>query len=287
MFLAPALYGLHAILPGAAMVLMNALGVKLGFSFSAGFFDYVLNFNRATRPLMLIPIGLAYGALYYGVFRFVIVRFDLKTPGREADADPPAARVPASGEEALGFIAALGGPDNVRELAACTTRLRLIVAEPALVDESRLKALGAKGVVRPSLKGVQVVLGPAADRMAGEMRALLERTGALSPTLPPRPEERFAVPAPEGRGGRESSSPQGPDVMALLAALGGPDNVKTLEACASRLRLGVAGAAAIDPAAVRAAGARALAKPSATSVHVVIGPRAEAVAASLRALLAP
>ena len=84
MFLAPVLYAVHAVLTGVAMALMDLLDVRLGFGFSAGLFDYALNFTQATRPLLLIPIGLAYFALYYGLFRFFIVRLDLKTPGREA-----------------------------------------------------------------------------------------------------------------------------------------------------------------------------------------------------------
>src|ERR1700733_3657122 len=91
MFLAPGLYFLHAVLTGIAMVLMPALGAHLGFSFSAGLFDYVLNFPRATRPLLLLPVGAAYFALYYAVFHYAIVRFRLATPGREAsDADAAA-----------------------------------------------------------------------------------------------------------------------------------------------------------------------------------------------------
>ena len=83
MFLAPALYLLHALLTGAAMVTMNLLGVKLGFGFSAGLFDYVLNYGKATRPLLLLPVGAAYFVLYYGLFRvFIRGVFDLKTPGR-------------------------------------------------------------------------------------------------------------------------------------------------------------------------------------------------------------
>src|SRR5438270_1841200 len=85
-FLAPGLFALHAALTGAAFVVMNALGVKLGFGFSAGLFDYVLNFGKATRPLMLIPVGLAYFGIYYAAFRWAIARFDLKTPGRAAGA---------------------------------------------------------------------------------------------------------------------------------------------------------------------------------------------------------
>ncbi len=91
MFLAPVLYVLHAVLTGVSMVVMNLLGVKLGFGFSAGLFDYVLNFGKATRPLLLLPVGLVYFGLYYGLFRLFIRRFDLKTPGRENAPPAPAA----------------------------------------------------------------------------------------------------------------------------------------------------------------------------------------------------
>src|SRR5438132_141555 len=94
MFLAPALYALHAVLTGAAMVTMDLLQSRVGFSFSAGFFDYVLNFNRATHPLYLVPVGIAYFGLYYGIFRYCIVRFDLATPGREREDAPAIAALP-------------------------------------------------------------------------------------------------------------------------------------------------------------------------------------------------
>src|SRR3954471_12489888 len=84
MFLAPALYAVHAVLTGTAAVLMHWLGVRLGFGFSAGLFDYLLNFRLAEKPLWLLPIGAAYFALYFVLFRYAIVRFDLRTPGREA-----------------------------------------------------------------------------------------------------------------------------------------------------------------------------------------------------------
>ena len=96
MFLAPVLFAIHAVLTGIAMVLMHVLGVHLGFGFSAGLFDYVLNYSLATRPLLLIPIGLAYFALYYFLFRYCIVRFDLKTLGREAEGAAVAAVVAGS-----------------------------------------------------------------------------------------------------------------------------------------------------------------------------------------------
>src|SRR3546814_6103983 len=85
MCLAPRLYALHAVLTGLAMALMDVLGIKLGFGFSAGLLDYALNFSKATRPLLLVPVGIVYFLLYYGVFRFAILRFNLKTPGRSEE----------------------------------------------------------------------------------------------------------------------------------------------------------------------------------------------------------
>jgi PTS system N-acetylglucosamine-specific IIC component len=85
MFVAWPLFVIHALLTGTSLALVNALGIKDGFGFSAGLFDYLLNFNIATQPLLLIPIGLGYAAVYYFLFRFVIRRWNLKTPGREDD----------------------------------------------------------------------------------------------------------------------------------------------------------------------------------------------------------
>lgn len=96
MFVAWPLYVIHALLTGTSMALMNGLGVKDGFGFSAGLFDYVLNFNIATKPLLIIPIGLAYAAVYYFLFRAVIRRWNLKTPGREDDGEASLAEADTS-----------------------------------------------------------------------------------------------------------------------------------------------------------------------------------------------
>lgn len=176
MFLAPVLYGIHAVLTGLAMALMHVLGVKLGFGFSAGLFDYVLNFGIATKPLLMLPVGVAYFAVYYLVFVFFIKKFDLKTPGREDAAVAPAAAsvAPAAGGRARGFIDALGGAANLKSVDACTTRLRLQVADNARVDEVALKALGSRGLIKPAAGSVQVVLGPEAEIVADEIRAALD-----------------------------------------------------------------------------------------------------------------
>ena len=181
MFLAPFLYVVHALLTGVAFIIMNALQVRLGFGFSAGLFDYVLNFNRATRPWLLFPVGALYFGLYYGLFRISIVKLNLKTPGRDAAGTAAATAVPTSaGERAVGYIAALGGAGNIVSVDACTTRLRLVIGSQDVVDAEALKSLGARGVVRPSATSLQVVIGANADQVAGEIRDAL-RAGASAP----------------------------------------------------------------------------------------------------------
>lgn len=189
MFLAPALYLVHAVLTGLALVIMNVLGVKLGFGFSAGLFDYVINFSKSTHPLLLLPVGAAYFAIYYAMFRVVISRFDLKTLGREpeavaiagaARAEPMSVPGPISARGAS-YLAALGGAGNVIEVEACATRLRLSLVDGARLDEDALKQLGARGVLRLSGGSAQVIVGPLADQVAGEIQdAMRTRDGSRS-----------------------------------------------------------------------------------------------------------
>ena len=93
LYIAPVLYGIHAILTGVSMAVTWGLGVHDGFSFSAGLIDYVINWSLATKPWLIIPIGLVFAVIYYSIFRFVITKFNLKTPGREDDADELEAEV--------------------------------------------------------------------------------------------------------------------------------------------------------------------------------------------------
>jgi N-acetylglucosamine PTS system EIICBA or EIICB component len=267
-FLAPALYAVHALLTGAAFIIMNALQVRLGFSFSAGFIDYFLNFNHATRPLLLLPVGALYFALYYFLFRLVIVRFDLRTPGRDPGegAEEPVA-APAAAQRAHSYLAALGGAGNIVSLDACATRLRLSVAGDTAVDTAALKRLGAVGVVRPGANTLQVVVGPVADQLVGEIRTLLRAAGTAVATHAPAPlAPRAAAAVPAAR----RAEPV--DAARLLAALGGRANVRALEAVAGRLRVTVDDTARIDSAALRELGLRGVARAAPGVVHVLTGP---------------
>ncbi len=244
MFLAPPLYALHALLTGLAMVTMDLLQVRLGFSFSAGLFDYVLNFNKSSRPWMLLPVGLVYFGLYYGLFRYCIVRFTLRTPGREAQTDAAAVAPASLDDQALAdaYIAALGGAANLRSVEACTTRLRLVMADRERIHADRLRQLGASGTVRIGADGLQVVVGPVADQIAGTIRSRL--AGA----------QRAAAAV---------------DATRVLAALGGATNVVKVETVSGRVLVTVHDIARIDERALAAFGVRGIAKPSKTSVHLL------------------
>jgi PTS system N-acetylglucosamine-specific IIC component len=260
MFLAPALYAVHAVLTGLSAVLMDWLGVKLGFGFSAGLFDYVLGYGLSTRPLMLIPVGLLYFVVYYVVFRFCIVRFDLRTPGREPE-DSIAEGASAISDDSPGgaFVGALGGAANLIRVDACMTRLRLELADPSRIDEARLKALGAKGIVRPGGGALQVVLGPIADHVAGEMREIV-RAGEADDKQQRQAHAHFEAPSPP------SVSPS------LLAALGGEANVRELVIRANRLLVDLVDPARADEPALAKAGARGVARSPGGRLHVILAP---------------
>ncbi|OIQ25939.1 N-acetylglucosamine-specific PTS transporter subunit IIBC [uncultured Vibrio sp.] len=173
-FLAPALYAMHAVFTGLSLVVANMFGTLHGFGFSAGLIDFVLNWGLATKPFTLLLIGLAFGALYFFTFSFAIRAFDLKSPGREGDdeeAAAPAGDAP-KGDVARQYLKALGGHDNLTSIDACITRLRLTLKDRSIADEAVLKKLGAKGVVKLGENNLQVILGPLAEIVAGEMKAI-------------------------------------------------------------------------------------------------------------------
>ena len=273
MFLAPAPYAMHAVLTGLSMVIMDALKIRLGFSFSAGLFDYVINFGKATRPLMLIPVGLVYAGVYYGAFRFAILKFDLKTPGREPDEALVALPVSVSaGDRARGFIDALGGAANLVSVDAFTTRLRLVVADQDRVDAPVLKALGARGLIKPSPRDLQVVLGPIADQVAREMKTVLGAGVAV------------AQAASAATTDVEITADDRSQARSMLAALGGGANIRTADPAANRVLLGLTDAALIDPETLKALGVRGVARPTTDTAQLVLDRPAAGVAKALEEL---
>ncbi|CAI9398225.1 MULTISPECIES: N-acetylglucosamine-specific PTS transporter subunit IIBC [Citrobacter] len=182
MFVAPVLYVIHAVLTGISVFIAASMHWIAGFGFSAGLVDMVLSSRNplATQWWMLIPQGLVFFAIYYVVFRFVITKFNLMTPGRElavagSEADGQDLNVSSDKEQdvsalARQYIAAIGGSDNLTGIDACITRLRLSVKDSSLVNESLAKRLGASGVIRLNKTSVQIIVGFVAEKIANAMK---------------------------------------------------------------------------------------------------------------------
>ena len=193
MFVAFPLYLLHAVLTGLSLAIAYALDIHLGFSFSAGLIDLLLygTAPAAKNIPLLVGMGVVFFFLYYVIFRFAIVRWNLRSPGREPDDEFAAEQAAnltdegaASGDagshaRAEQLIAAFGGRQNLLNVDACITRLRMEVADKALVDKPRLKALGAAGVMEVG-NNVQAIFGTQADGLKSEIQAAI----AQSPTVP-------------------------------------------------------------------------------------------------------
>lgn len=178
MFLAPVLFLIHAILTGSALALTTALEIKSGFGFSAGLIDYVLNWGISTKPFLLIPIGLAYGVLYYFIFVYFIKKFDLPTPGRVEDEEAATLSGLSNAEltgKAADILLAIGSKENINVIDACVTRIRLTVKDPAKIDENRLKQIGAAGVMKMGSNNFQIIVGTVADPLVTHIKALMKK----------------------------------------------------------------------------------------------------------------
>lgn len=178
MFLAPGLYVVHALLTGITVAVVAALPVRAGFNFSAGFVDWFLSFKApmALNPIYLLGIGLIVAVIYYVVFRIVIVKFNLKTPGREDDDDETKVVLANDNftEVARIVLEGIGGKENVTSIDNCITRLRLEIKDYTKVDEKKIKSAGVAGVIRPGKTSVQVIIGTQVQHVADEFKKLCE-----------------------------------------------------------------------------------------------------------------
>lgn len=179
MFLAPGLYLIHAVLTGVSMAVAVLLPARCGFAFSAGFVDWFLSFKNpmAVNPLMIIPVGIVVAVVYYVVFRLVITKFNLKTPGREDDDAENEKKVVLSNnnftEVAAIILEGLGGKENIKSIDNCITRLRLEINDYTKVDEKKIKSAGIAGIMRPGKTSVQVIVGTKVQFVADEMKKML------------------------------------------------------------------------------------------------------------------
>ena len=282
LFVAPVLYAIHAVLAGVAYFLCIELGIKHGMTFSHGLIDFIVLFNRSTNALWLLVLGPAWALMYYGLFRVMIQRFDLKTPGREVEEETEGAPAPvvAAGGMAGELVAAFGGRANIRSLDACITRLRVELADPAKASPNRLKALGAAGVVEVG-NNLQAIFGTRSENLKSDMEEYL-RSGAAEPAAPA---PAVPTPAPAAAPARLSA----PDAEALRAAssiavaLGGPRNITSADACAlTRVRVKVVDPALVNDAALRRTAVAGVMQVGGNVLHLIVGLNADAIAAAIK-----
>jgi N-acetylglucosamine PTS system EIICBA or EIICB component len=199
MFVAPLLYGVHAVLTGLSMWITSLLGIRDGFTFSAGAIDYLLNFQIAEKPLLILVVGVIYAVIYFVIFYVLIKALNLKTPGREDETEEEESHAgPAVGNDkyeqiAHYFIQDIGGKDNLTVIDNCATRLRLNVKDMEKVNDSSLKRHGAKGVMKINKTNLQIIVGTDVEFVAEAMKRY---DGTHTNAIP----ASEAAPAPETGG---------------------------------------------------------------------------------------
>lgn len=285
MFVAPVLYAIHALLAGVAYFLCIELGIKHGMTFSHGAIDYVVLFAKSTRGWWLLVIGPLWALLYFTIFRVIIVKFDLKTPGREIEE---VSRADAMADAAFGFsqqlVLAFGGRSNIKSLDACITRLRVELNDVTKASPDKLKALGAAGVVVAG-KGMQAIFGTRSENLKTDIEEYLKTAGPEADAVEaPSP---VVAPAPAGIVSRLRDPDAAGKARAIIAALGGAGNIHRVDACAeTRLRLEVGDEVPVDEAALRAAGVSGMMRLANRTLHLVVGFNADQYAAELRGQVA-
>lgn len=287
LFVAPALYAVHAVLAATTQFVANTLDIHMGFTFSQGGIDFLL-FNvfgsNAHNWWMTLILGPIYAAIYYGVFRFAILKFNLKTPGREDDA----VATVETADEALGgndrfatarkLVTAFGGAQNITNLDACITRLRVGVADIAKVDQPKFKEMGAAGVMVVG-QGLQVIFGTQSENMKTDMEEYLrsQPAGGAAPTAIATPVVAKAATAAPSVTARLKADQ-------MIDALGGRANIVSVEAVSgTRVRVEVADPKRFDQSLVKKAGVRAVATLGAANYHLIVGDDAGEVAQALSA----
>jgi glucose-specific phosphotransferase system IIBC component len=179
LFVAPLLFGIHAIFAGLSFMTMQLLNVKIGMTFSGGLIDFLLFgvVPNRTAWWLVIPVGLVFAVVYYFGFRFVIRKWNLKTPGREDDEaeDKGIVKTNLKGQEhAIEVLKALGGKENITDLDACITRLRVSVKDIKNVNKPQLKKLGAAGVLEVG-NSVQAIFGTKAENIKTEIKEVIDK----------------------------------------------------------------------------------------------------------------
>jgi PTS system N-acetylglucosamine-specific IIC component len=173
MFVAPALFLLHALLTGLSLAVAQILDIHAGFGFSAGLIDYIINYKLATNPILILPLGIGIGLLYF-ILSYILLGyikpnfFDTKDENRDV----------LDNTDAQAFIDALGGAGNIVDTSACITRLRMSVKDSSKLNKESFMRLGASGVIIPDDKSIQIVLGAKAEAVAETIKDKLSHKGS-------------------------------------------------------------------------------------------------------------
>jgi len=285
MFVAPVLYGLHAVMAGTAFSMCVLLGIKHGTTFSHGLIDFMVLFPKSSHALWLLVIGPVWAAIYFGLFTFVIKRWNLATPGREPDAEDESAQSKPVHEFSHQLALAFGGKSNLKSLDACITRLRVEVNDMAKVDQARLKSLGAAGVMVVG-SGIQAIFGTQSENMKTDLEEYLATAGAEAETTGPAPAVA-ETPAVEGFAEPERDPEAAVKARAWINALGGAEAIGSIEACAqTRLRTVMKGGKKPDAERLRAAGVSDIMELPGGVLHLIVGLNADQYAVEIKALLA-
>ena len=278
LFVAPALYGIHCVLCGLSYMLMHLFQVGVGMTFSGGLIDFflfgVLQGNDKTNWIWIPIVGIAYFFIYYFLFAFVIKKFDLKTPGRDVDAeaklytrkDLEARKKESKNQISSLILSGLGGKENIKNLDCCATRLRVTVSDPSLVEEPLLKKSGAAGVIVKG-EGVQVIYGPRVTVIKSELEDYIAQGAPEPPSSSNEPEEEDSVSA------------------TILKGLGGKDNIRNLDCCATRLRVTVSDPSLVEEPLLKKSGAAGVIVKG-EGVQVIYGPRVTVIKSELEDYIA-
>lgn len=178
LFVAPVLYGVHCLFAGLAFMTMNLLNIRIGLTFSGGLVDFIAfgvlpgTAGFQTKFLLAIVVGLCFTVIYHFMFRFAIRKFDLKTPGRDSNANVAQENNNDGDALAVAVLEALGGEENLVSLDSCITRLRVEVADTSLVKDEELKKLGASGVLKVGAHGVQAIFGSKAQFICNDLKTM-------------------------------------------------------------------------------------------------------------------
>ncbi|AKC62067.1 PTS system glucose-specific transporter subunit IIABC [Clostridium sporogenes] len=174
LFVAPALFAIHCLFAGLSFMTMHILNIKIGMTFSGGIIDFILFgvVPNRTKWWLVIPVGLAFSVIYYFGFRFAIRKWNLKTPGREDDVGSESVNYSSEGSLAAKVLEALGGKENLTNLDACITRLRVSVNSIDKVNKEELKSLGASGVMVVG-NNIQAIFGPKSDQLKEQIKDVI------------------------------------------------------------------------------------------------------------------